>query len=146
MQRVALEVSRHLTFQTFFSPSSLFQDIRRVFLFVQDHQDVDDIFDLAWFWAKDPQGLERLSQTEVLALGLYEPRPSKICLGLWNLTPSAWKDLRIFHEIFGFAVDSPDIPISLDLPVASVEWDGMQLSLIWCFCDNSTKNLQKRRR
>ncbi|KAF8712421.1 hypothetical protein AX14_013107 [Amanita brunnescens Koide BX004] len=33
-------------------------------------------------------------------------------------------DLRVFHEALGFAADSTDIPRFLDLPTASVEWDG----------------------
>jgi hypothetical protein len=40
---------------------------------------------------------------------------------------------------FGFAADSPDIPHLLDLPVASIEWDGMQLS----YDENSTYTVPK---
>ena len=125
-------VSCNILFQRCFSPSSEsspFKDLEQVYLFVQDLQDVDDVFELAWFWAKDPGGLECLNQADMLALGLDEAHPSKICFSLSYLTPSIMKDLHVFHEIFGFAADSPDVPLFLDLPVASVEWDGMYLSL-----------------
>ena len=54
------------------------QDQEPVFLFVQDLQNVDDVFNIAWFWAKDPKGLEPLSQLDMLSLGLREPCLSKI--------------------------------------------------------------------
>jgi hypothetical protein len=43
------------------------------FRFVQDPQNVDDVFDIARFGAKDPKGLEPLSHADVLSLGLCEP-------------------------------------------------------------------------
>lgn len=43
---------------------------------------------------------------------------------LWYLSPSMLEELRIFHEVLGFAADSPDIPRILGSPIASVEWDG----------------------
>ena len=122
-----MDLSHHLTIQNCFSPLPPFQDLEHVFLFIQDYQDVDDMRDLAWFWAKDPKGLERLNQADTIALGLDEPCHPKIYFGLWNLRPSDWKDVRIFKETLGFAADSPDIPHLLDLPVASIEWDGMRL-------------------
>jgi hypothetical protein len=94
-----LDVSHCLTIQSYFSPPSSFQDLGPVFLFIQDYQDVVDMSDLAWFWAKDPKGLERLNQADMLALGLDEPCPSKIHFGLLCLKLSDWKDLRIFNEI-----------------------------------------------
>ena len=115
-----MKVSRTILFPSFFSQSSPFQDVGPVFLFVQNLQDVDGL-ELAWFWAKDPEGLGRFSQVDMLTLGL--DGDSEVCLGLWNWTPSA----RIFHEVFGFPADSPDIPLFLDLPLISVEWDGMHL-------------------
>jgi hypothetical protein len=132
-----LDLSHHLTIQSCFSPLSPFQDLGSVFLFIKDYQDVDDMSDLAWFWAKDPKGLDRLNQADTIALGLDEPCPPKIYFGLWNLRPYDWKDVRIFKETFGFAADSPDIPHLLDLPVASIEWDGMRLFFV-VFYDNST--------
>ena len=36
------------------------------------------MFDITWFWAKDPKGLERLSKADILSLGLREPSLSKI--------------------------------------------------------------------
>ena len=92
-----------------------------VYLFIQDLQDVDDMFEIPWFWAKDSKGLEHLSPADMLAFGLGEPRRSRIHFGACD---PALEDRRIFHEVFGFAPDSPDISDFLDLPVASVEWDG----------------------
>lgn len=97
-----------------------------VFLFIRDLHDVDEAFEIAWFWAKDLGGLERFSQADMLALGLDEPRPSTLSFDSWYLPPSTLEELRVFHEVLGFAADSPDIPRLLDLPVASVEWDGMR--------------------
>jgi len=82
------------------------------------------MFEIAWFWTKDPKGLERLNQADMLALGLHEPCPSKMRPDWCILEPSSLEDLRIVHEVFGFAADSPDIVRLLDLPIASVEWDG----------------------
>ena len=79
------------------------------------------MFEIPWFWAKDSKGLQRLSAADMLVLGLGKPRQSRIPLVSRN---AALGDPRILHEIFGFAPDSPDIPRFLDLPVASVEWDG----------------------
>ena len=112
-----MKVSHTIIFQSSFSPPSPFQDAGHVFLFVQNLQGVDDGLELAWFWAKDPKGLERLDQADMLALGLDGPSLSKICLGLWNWTPSA----RIFNEMFGCPADSPDIPPFLNLPLIFVE-------------------------
>lgn len=91
------------------------------------------MFEIAWFWTKDPNGLER--QADMLTSGLYEPCPSKIWFDLHYLMPSDLEDLRIFHEVFGFAADSLDIVRLLDLPVASVEWDGMHLFFTYLFRD-----------
>lgn len=136
-------VERFIDFQCYFSPLS-HQDQEPVFLFVQDLQNVDDMFDIAWFWAKDPKGLEHLSQADALSLGLRDPCLSKVGvkghLGIlreprlsmyddWDSYDEyCWNgmvELRILHEALGFAADSPDIPRFLDLPTASVEWDGM---------------------
>jgi hypothetical protein len=102
------------------------------------------MFDIAWFWAKDPKGLEHLSQVDMLSLGLREPRLSKIGVAgrhevlreprlskyvqRQDFYHSRWvemEELRIFHEALGFAANSPDIARFLDLPIASFEWDGM---------------------
>ena len=112
-----MKIFHSIMFQSSLSPSLPFQDVGPVFLFVQNLQDVDDGSELAWFWAKDPKGLECLTQTGMLALGLDGPSAWEIRLGLWNRTPSA----RIFHEIFGFPADSPDIPPFLNLPLIFVE-------------------------
>lgn len=109
-----------------------------VFFFVQDLQDVDSVFDIAWFWARDPKGLEHLSEADILSLGLREPCLSKIYVeGRLEMLCEPrlskyveWQDLemeelRIFHEALGFAAGSSDIPHVLELPIASVEWDGM---------------------
>jgi len=105
-----------------FSTSLSFEAPEAVYLFVQDLQDVDDLFEIPWFWAKDSEGLERLSPAEMLAFGLGEPRQSKIFFS--SRDTALEKDPRVFHEFFGFAPDSPEIPRFLDLPVASLEWDG----------------------
>jgi hypothetical protein len=91
------------------------------------------MFEIAWFWTKDPKGLERLNQADMLALGLHEPCPSKMRPDWCILEPSSLEDLRIVHEVFGFAADSPDIVRLLDLPIASVEWDGMHLVFLIYF-------------
>ena len=114
-----------ISFQTHLWASSPLQNIGPVFLFIRDLWDVDEALNIAWFWAKDLGGLERFSQADMLALGLDEPRPSTISFDSWYLPPFALEELRVFHEVLGFAADSPDIPRLLDLPVASVEWDGM---------------------
>ena len=137
---VVTRVRRFIDFQCCFSPLS-HQDRESVFLFVQDLQSADDLFDIAWFWAKDPKGLEHLSQVDMLSLGLREPCLSKIgiqgrCETLqeprlpkdveWQgYNWEEMEELRVFHEALGFAADSPDIARFLDLPIASVEWDGM---------------------
>ena len=117
-------VSCSIFFQSCFTPSLPSQtpgpDV--IYLFVQDLQDIDDVFEIPWFWSKDPNGLERLSQADMLVLGLSELRQPKICLDTWD--GDVWEEMRVFHEIFGFAADSPDIPHFLNLPIASVEWDG----------------------
>jgi hypothetical protein len=113
-----------ISFQSCFSPTSPFQAAQAVFLFVKDLQDVDDAFEISWFWAEDRKGLKRLSPADMGVLGLGEVHQSKIYFRARKLRPRIWEDLRVFHEIFGFAADSPDIPRFLDLPVASVEWDG----------------------
>ena len=117
-------VERNIVFQSCFSTPSSFHAANAVYLFVQDLQDVDDVLEIPWFWAKDSKGLQRLSPADMLVLGLGEPRQSKIFLGSRNAALGSWQDPRIFHEMFGFAPDSPDIPRFLDLPFASVEWDG----------------------
>ncbi|KAF8329629.1 hypothetical protein F5887DRAFT_114683 [Amanita rubescens] len=118
-------VNRKIFFQSCFSPKSPFPAPQAVFLFVKDLRDVDDIFKISWFWTKDRKGLNRLSPADMCVLGLGEPRQSKIYFRTWKPRPRTWEDLRIFHDIFGFAADSPGIPCFLDLPVvASVEWDG----------------------
>ncbi|KAF8329632.1 hypothetical protein F5887DRAFT_1287651 [Amanita rubescens] len=117
-------VNCEVFFQSRFSPISPFPAPHAVFIFVKDLQDVDDAFEISWFWAKDRTGLNRLSPDDMRALGLRKPRQSRIYVETWELQPRILEDLRVFHEIFGFAADSPDIPRSLDLPVASVEWDG----------------------
>lgn len=115
-----------ISFQIRFLPLSPLQSLGPVFLFIQDLQDVDQAFgDITWFWAKDLGGLERISQADMLALGLDEPRHSTVSFDSWYLPPSTLEELGVFHEVLGFAADSPDIPRLLDLPVASVEWDGM---------------------
>jgi len=114
-------------FQSCFSPTSPIPAPQAVFLFVKDLQDVDDAFGISWFWAKDRKGLNRLSPADRLALGLDELRQSKIYMESRELPPGKWEELRLFHEILGFAADSSDIPRFLGLPVASVEWDGAHL-------------------
>ncbi len=92
------------------------------------------MFEIPWFWAKDSKGLERLSQADMLALGLQELR-SKICISdTWEVEAPIWDQLRVLHEIFGFAADSVDIPHFLGFPVASLEWDGTRVSFV---CDVS---------
>ncbi|KAF8333691.1 hypothetical protein F5887DRAFT_1259629 [Amanita rubescens] len=105
-----------------FSTSLSSQAPDAVYLFIQDLQDVDDLFEIPWFWAKDSEGLDRLSPADMLVFGLGEPRRSKIFFRARNTAVD--KDPRIFHEFFGFAPDSPEICHFLDLPVASLEWDG----------------------
>jgi len=114
-------VNCKIFFQSCFSPTSPFPAPQAVFLFVKDLQDVDDAFRVPWFWAKDRKGLNRLSPADKIALGLDELRQSKIYMESREQPPGKWEELRFFHEIFA---DSPDIPRFLDLPVASVEWDG----------------------
>ncbi|KAF8340905.1 hypothetical protein F5887DRAFT_919343 [Amanita rubescens] len=124
---MALVTSMHRTvfFQGYFSPTLPLQAPEVVFLFVQDPQDVDDVFEIAWFWTKDPKGSERLSEAEMRAFGLRKVRSSKIYFDAQAPRRSRlWEELRIYHETFGFGTDSPAIPRLLDLPVASVEWDG----------------------
>jgi len=98
-----------------------------VFLFVQDLQEVDDAFEIPWFWTKDQKGLERLSPADMLVLGLRELHQLKILLRTCQLNSTRWEELRFFHEISGFTADSIDIPRFLGLPVASVEWNGAHL-------------------
>ncbi|KAF8336001.1 hypothetical protein F5887DRAFT_602532 [Amanita rubescens] len=117
-------VNCKIFFQSCFSPTSPFPAPQAVFLYVKDLQDVDDAFEISWFWAMDRKGLKRLSPADMCVLGLGELHQSKIYVDTWELRPQMWEELRVFHEIFGFAADSPDIPRFLDLPVASVEWDG----------------------
>ena len=121
---------RDISFQPYFSLSSHLQEQGPVFLFVRDLQELDDLFEIKWFWAKDPKGLECLNQAEMLLLGLDEPHQSdQVCLYLRRVSsPTLWKELQTFHEFFGFPADSPDIPHFLNLPVASLQWDGMYLS------------------
>jgi hypothetical protein len=125
---------RDISFQHYFSPSSHLQEPEPVFLLIQDLQELDDLFEIKWFWAKDSKGLECLNQAETLSLGLDEPRQSdQICLYLRRVSDSKspiWRKLQIFHEFFGFPADSPDIPRCLDLPVASLKWDGEYLSFL----------------
>jgi len=71
-------VSCEIFFQSCFTPSLPFQTPDEIYLFVQDLQEIDNVFEVPWFWAKDPKGLERLSQTDKVALGLSELRQSKI--------------------------------------------------------------------
>jgi hypothetical protein len=118
------DVTCNIFFQSYFSASLSFQAPEAVYLFVQDLQDVDDVFEIPWFWAKDSKGLQRLSPADMLVYGLGEPRQSRIFLRARNAALDTWEDPRIFHEIFGFAPDPLDISHFLDLPVASVEWDG----------------------
>ena len=92
------------------------------------------MFEIAWFWTNDLNGLECLSQADMLTSELYEPCPL-IWFDLHYLVPSQLEDLRIFHEVFGFAADLLDIVRLLDLPVASVEWDGMHLFFTYLFRD-----------
>lgn len=118
-----------------------------LFLFVQDLQIVDDVFEIKSFWAKDLKGLERLSQADILSLGLREPYLSKICIrghpetlhasqlskdverqgNNWHPKWVEMEELRDFHEALGFASGSLDTSIAcfLDLPIACVKWDGM---------------------
>ncbi|KAF8332163.1 hypothetical protein F5887DRAFT_1080997 [Amanita rubescens] len=117
-------VNCKICFQSCFSPKSPFPAPQAVFLFVKNLQDVDDAFEISWFWAEDRKGLKHLSPADMSVLGLGELHQSKIHVGAWHLPAEIWEDLRVFHQIFGFAADSPDIPRFLDLPVASVEWDG----------------------
>jgi hypothetical protein len=117
-------VERNIFFQSYFSPSLSFQAPEAVYLFVQDLRDIDDVFEIHWFWAKDSEGLERLSPADMLVLGLGEPRQSKIFLGVMNAVLDTREDPHIFDEIFGFAPGSLDVSHFLDLPIASVEWDG----------------------
>lgn len=116
-------VECNIFFQTgFSSPRSLAPEA--VYLFLQDLQDIDDVFEIAWFWAKDPDGLEHLSAADMLMLGLGEPLQSKTYITSRNAALDISEDPRIFHELFGFAPDSLNISHFLDLPDASVEWDG----------------------
>ena len=136
-------VRRFIDFQRCFSSLS-HQDEDPVFLFVQDHQNVDDVFDITWFWARDPKGLKHLSRTDILSLGLREPSLSKVYFDgrferfreprlskhgergdFDEAGREEMEELRIFHETLGIAADSPDDSRFLDLPIASVEWDGM---------------------
>lgn len=127
MRRSVTGVNCEIIFQSCFSPTPPFPAPQAVFLFVKDLQDVDDAFEISWFWAKDRKGLKRLSPADMCVLGLSEPLQSKIHVKAWKLWPRMWEELCIFHEMFGFAADSPDIPRFLDLPVASAEWDGAHL-------------------
>jgi hypothetical protein len=117
-------VRRDIFFQSCFSTSSSFQAPKAVYLFVQDLRDVENVFEIPWFWAMDSEGLQRLSPADMLVLGLGEPRQSRLFLRAQKAVLDTREDPRIFHEIFGFAPNSPDISDFLDLPVASVEWDG----------------------
>ncbi|KAF8340906.1 hypothetical protein F5887DRAFT_919344 [Amanita rubescens] len=120
----------------YFSPTLPLQAPEVVFLFVQDPQDVDDVFEIAWFWTKDPKGSERLSEGDMGAFGLCKVRSSKIYVDAQASRRSRlWEELRIYHETFGFGADSPAIPRLLDLPVASVEWDGSRKR----FCEKQVK-------
>ena len=127
-----------------FSTSLSSQAPEAVYLFVQDLQDVDDLFEIPWFWAKDSKGLERLSPADMLTFGLDEPRRSKIFFSARNTALD--KDPRIFHEFFGFAPDSPEICHFLDLPVASLEWDGAHCFLIQFGCWRLGANLRRWKR
>ena len=109
-------------FPAYLSPLS-HQDQESAFLFVQD------LFDIARCRAKDPKGLQHLSQVDMLSLGLREPCRSKIQyvegrvetlrethLSKFGELPGAdygeWmemEELCIFHEAFGFTAYSPDI-------------------------------------
>lgn len=120
-----------ISLQSRFCPSSPLQDLGPVFLFVRDLENIDDVFEIASFWAKDSQGLEPLSSADIITIGLGEALPYKMSFDLWYLEPSMLEELRIFHEVLGFAADSPDIPRILGLPTASVEWDGTHLLLVF---------------
>ena len=138
-------VRRLIDIQSCFSPLS-HRDEEPVFLFVQDLQSVDDVFNIAWFWARDPKGLDHLSQVDMLASGLREPRLSKVFVDghydtlrepqlskyverqdyyNWHARWLEMEEVRIFHEALGLAADSLDTVRFLNLPVASFEWDGM---------------------
>ena len=124
MRWLVTHVRRDIFFQSCFSTSSSFQAPKAVYLFVQDLRDVENVFEIPWFWAMDSEGLQRLSPADMLVLGLGEPRQSRLFLRAQKAVLDTREDPRIFHEIFGFAPNSPDISDFLDLPVASVEWDG----------------------
>ena len=94
-------------------------------------------------------GWHALARTaRALSVKDWHPRAS------WNTTGASsakgwqgydWEEmeeLRVFHEALGFAADSPDIACFLDLPVASVEWDGMSICLI---CDSGLIQKQEMR-
>ena len=128
---VVTRVRRFVDLQCCFSPLSHHEQSEGpAFLFVQDPQNVDDIFDITWFWAKDPKGLEHLSHVDMLSFGLREPCLSKIYVDGENetlreprLSPIMMKRVQFVREALGLAADL-DIARFLDLPIASLEWDG----------------------
>jgi hypothetical protein len=124
-----------ISFQSYFSPPPKLQESEAVFLFIQDLRVLDDAFEIAWFWTKDPKGLSRLSQADMFLLGLDEPHHSKVYVHGFQPKPTIWKELGVFHELFGFPAysDSPDIPHFLNLPFASVQWDGAHPSCLSVF-------------
>ena len=124
MQCLVTGVHCEISLQNCFYPSSPPQDLGPVFFFVRDLENIDDVFEMASFWARDPQGLEPLSPADIITMGLDGALPYKMSFDLWYLSPLMLEELRIFHEVLGFAADSPDIPRILGSPIASVEWDG----------------------
>jgi hypothetical protein len=66
---------------------SPFQAPQTVFLFVKDLQNVDDAFEISWFWAEDRKGLKRLSPADMCVLGLGKVHQSKIYVKTWQLLP-----------------------------------------------------------
>lgn len=113
MRRLVTRVNGIISFPCSFSPPSYFEDPipESVYLFIQDPQDVDDIFKMPYFGAKafseDPQRLDILDWVDVAALGL-DVIGRSIRVETWKGHPTVttWQKLNFFHEILGFPFDA----------------------------------------
>jgi len=99
--RLVTRVECYIYFQNCFDLLSPIQPPENVFLFVQDLQDIDDAFEIAWFFATDSKGLERLSQADMLALGLQELRSQIFIPETWEVEPPVWNHCVSFTRFLG---------------------------------------------
>ena len=121
-----IRVFSRLSFQSAFRPSPLLPELETVYLFIEHLRDIDEVFDIAYYWSKDPDGSEPMSRGDIAALGLREIQNSDVFFQQIVCDKTMFESLRIFHEMFGIGT-SEDIPRFLDLPMATLEWHGNRL-------------------